>query len=527
MPAVSARNAVLAAAAVVTLWPVLVTAMPPVLDYPNHVVRFWLLSGHIGSMSRFFAVDWSQTATNIAMDAFAAVLGRVVSAPVAGRVILGLAAVLPPLGSVLLSRALFGRANAWHVMVFLAGWSLVLLTGFMSLELSYGAALLLALWRRDEQGGWARQLALRAFDATIIGLIHPFGLLLYAAVGTGLIVGQTFDVRSRPFWQGVWRPVLLLAGGLAVAAVLFLGLTALRSDDGGDGLPMPIWEGTILDQFSPDRLADMLLAPVRTYRLWPDVVFAVLFAAPVAVAAVMRRLAVHWGLLTVGGCVLLAVLVSPQDLGSTSMVDYRLMAMAALILPAAVLPEWNGRWRWEVAACAVALTVLGARSMWLTHVWAERQADVASLRRALAHVPAGARLLPVMTPVDDPDAEPEGRYLADITPTFEHLPILAVIWRQAYVPTVFAQPGKQPLSVQPPYDDTHEVSGGLLATPDDLATQNGKADGFLPGWPSHFDYIVMVNADMPGAVRQLPGACRVDDEGYAVVWRVGACPVHK
>ena len=522
----AARDGALIAAAAIVLWPVLVTAMPPVLDYPNHLVRFWLLSGHIAAMSRFFAVDWTHTVTNVAMDMLAAVLGRIVPAPVAGRIILGLAAVLPPLGSVLLSRAMFGRTNFWHALTFLTAWSLVLLTGFMSLELSYGVALLLATWRKEMRGGPVRQTGLRIMDAVLIGLVHPFGILLYAAVAAGLILGPAVDVRSPAFWRDPWRPGLSLLAGLLIAGLVFLGLTHLTSGDEGGGLPPPIWEGGFFDQFGLERLGEMLLSPFRSYRLWPDLVFAVIFIAPVAVFAGLKRLSVHWGLLICAAAVVVVALMSPQDLGSTSLVDYRLMAMAALILPAAVLPELPDDRRWQVAAYGVALAVVAARVGWLGAVWEARQADVASLQRAVAQIPAGARVLPLTAP-GDPDTEPEGRYLSDLTATYNHLPTLIVIWRQAYVPTVFAQPGKQPLSVLPPYDDTHEVSGGLPATPDDLRRQNGDVDGFLPGWPAHFDYIVMVNADRPGATRQLPGACLADDEGYAVVWRVGPCLAHK
>ena len=46
------------AAAVLVLVPVLSVAMPPLLDYPNHLVRYWLLSGgaappaHVGHVRR-------------------------------------------------------------------------------------------------------------------------------------------------------------------------------------------------------------------------------------------------------------------------------------------------------------------------------------------------------------------------------------------------------------------------------------------------------------------------------------------
>ena len=52
-----------------------------------------------------------------------------------------------------------------------------------------------------------------------------------------------------------------------------------------------------------------------------------------------------------------------------------------------------------------------------------------------------------------------------------------------------------PCGVLPPYYETHEVSGGLPASLDDLGTQNTAVDGYLRDWPRHFDYVLVLNAD--------------------------------
>ena len=91
----------------------------------------------------------------------------------------------------------------------------------------------------------------------------------------------------------------------------------------------------------------------------------------------------------------------------------------------------------------------------------------------------------------DDDTLPVGRWLGGMTPSYAHLPTLALLRRHVYVPSVFAQEGKQPLRVLPPYDETHEVSGGLPASLDDLRTQNTAVDGYLRDWPQHFDYVLV------------------------------------
>ena len=46
--------------------------MPPLLDYPNHFARIWLLAGGAGAqpVSGFYAVDWSGAWTNIGIDVY-------------------------------------------------------------------------------------------------------------------------------------------------------------------------------------------------------------------------------------------------------------------------------------------------------------------------------------------------------------------------------------------------------------------------------------------------------------------------
>ncbi|MGO7800727.1 hypothetical protein ACC710_38080, partial [Rhizobium ruizarguesonis] len=46
---------------------------PPILDYPNHYARIWLLSGGIGDQPfpEIYAVDWNRTFTNVGIDVLA------------------------------------------------------------------------------------------------------------------------------------------------------------------------------------------------------------------------------------------------------------------------------------------------------------------------------------------------------------------------------------------------------------------------------------------------------------------------
>ncbi len=509
----------------IVLLPVLLTDMPPLLDYPNHVVRFWLLSGGASHppVSGFFRIDWSHTATNIGMDILARILGWATPAHITGRIILGLSAILPPLGLVLVSRRLYGRLSWWHIWLCLTAWPMVLLTGFMSFQLALGTALI-AVWLDLIWCGqpWRLRLARQSLQGLIVILIHPFGALFYFILTTALCPGDTFTALRNPVervaslrrWAIASAPFVIAGVLVALRIVLF----GQQGDEGG--MPGLSWYDPALKDLGPDHIFWSFIGPLRSYSLPVDLAFVGLLWLPVIVSLIQKRLRLHAGLVVVGGALFAFSVVCPQGIGSTSMIDVRLWTMALLIMPIAVFPDVDLGRRSLAILCSLALCVTGARSLWLEAIWHGRQADVRSLYRAMDHVPTGAKVLPLMVEADE-DAAPTGRWLGGMTPTFEHLPTLAVMRRQAYVPTVFAEPGKQPVTVMPPYDETHEVSGGLLGTPDDLRHENGDAASYLPHWQSHFDYVLLINADMdPARLPPDSHTCLVTDQGFARLYRV-------
>lgn len=112
--------------------------------------------------------------------------------------------------------------------------------------------------------------------------------------------------------------------------------------------------------------------------------------------------------------------------------------------------------------------------------------------------------------------------------THWHYPTLAVPWRQAFVPTLFAMRGKQPVRVLPPWDalmvnDALSLSIGALVAEDTADYRWNPATHLLADWRERFDYALVLNADMPdgaGPVRPVPGLELVADEGFARLYRI-------
>src|SRR5262249_27878525 len=163
------------------------------------------------------------------------------------------------------------------------------------------------------------------------------------------------------------------------------------------------------------------------------------------------------------GALAVAALAMPQQVAGVYWINLRLPSMALLTVVAAVRPEVATRRMARAVAtilCALAIVRTGA----IAAIWIARQADVRAVARALAHVPSGAAVLPLehAPPARAIAEAPVGRYFG-ATPSYWHYPVLAIPWRQAFVPTLFTAAGSQPVRVLPPWDQL-AVPGAPIAS---------------------------------------------------------------
>lgn len=514
--------------------PVLAVRMPPLLDYPNHVARIWLLAGGADAppVSGFYAVDWAGASTNMGIDVLAAVLGTALPATVLAPLFLLAALILPPLGAAALNRAVFGGWHWWQVGFAALAWSTTLLAGFLNFQIGLGLALLAAAL--DPAVARFRPVAAfaaRVGFAALLLLVHVFALLFYVVLLAGLAFGPRWEALGSR--RGSGRALAAVAAAAVPVAALLLLAPALPGEHAGTGAghewaPFSVWEKV-----------GLLLSSVRNYRRGLDFALVALVAAPALWALAAGRLRGHAGLLLATVCFIALLFASPSHLAGTVFIEERFPAMAVLTLAAALRPEPVLSRRAMAVLGGALLAVSATRTALVAQVWRERQADVASLERALAHLPVGASLLPMEHTPDGARGAPRGRYMfsggdfwqgSRSSGTFWHYPTLAVPWRQAFVPTLFAMRGKQPIRVLPPWDALMVADGfplsisGLLAEdPTRHRPWWGPYAHHLARWRERFDYVLVLNADMPdggGPARPVPGLKLVADEGFAQLHRI-------
>ena len=126
------------------LVPLLIVGVPPVLDYPNHFARMWLIAGgaQLTPLNQMYAVDWSQASTNIGIDLLAQTFGRLLGAGAVAKTCLMASIVLPCLGCLLLHRKVFGGAHWWQLVFVYPAFGKTGLAGFMNFNIGVGLALI-------------------------------------------------------------------------------------------------------------------------------------------------------------------------------------------------------------------------------------------------------------------------------------------------------------------------------------------------------------------------------------------------
>jgi hypothetical protein len=224
--------------------------------------------------------------------------------------------------------------------------------------------------------------------------------------------------------------------------------------------------------------------------------------------------------------ILLAILAPSRAAGAT-WVDRRFPIMALLCLLSAMQLRRFLPTRFGLAVGVASLGLASLQSLWIAWNWRAMERDMDAVRQVVASVPPGAAILPLQ---HDPSLAlkwhaPAGRYMFGVgDATFRHYDTLAVPERHAFVPNLFSARGLQPLKVSGAWDAVVEHNGGDLASVSAL-TRNPLPDeaSYIPGWRRRFDYVLVMNADMPdqaGPFRPPPGLTLVAASRFAQLWKI-------
>jgi hypothetical protein len=488
----------LAALAVLLLLPFVLVDVPPVLDYPNHLARIFVLAHPEDPiLSRMYAPHWS-IVPNLGFDAIGVVLLKILPVHVGGRVLLAISLLAPPLGVMAYSHAAFGRITGWALASSLAAFNGVFALGFMNFLLSLGLAFAAAgLWLALRRRGWAQAVIAGACASVVLFFCHIFGVALFAALIGCAELEKLWQTRKMLHAADVMRAASMLALTLAPALILY-GLSPLSGAAAGAvewaGFSHKSWE--IFTAFMTQSKAITLLTGfcvfgflilhLRGARFAPGSRLALLLLALIFIAA-------------------------PDSLKGGTFMDVRLALMFGLLLFAGIAPAPPRPKLWALLLALLLVLRTGV----VAQNWIAHRQDLADLRAAIAFVPPGAKVLAAQGEAPDRLVMP-GLYRLD-----SHLPALLLIERRAFWPLLFADPSQQPLMVRSPYDaiakpalaDT--VDWPVLAQP--ISANTAANTPYLKNWQANFDYVLLIEPPVAGP--EPAGLTLVHAGGIAALYR--------
>jgi hypothetical protein len=471
---------VFALLAVASLLPVLLTPIPAMVDYPNHLARMYILSRNgTPDANPYYEVAWALY-PNLAMDLLIPRIARLISVENATRLFLVLSQVLIVGGALALERAVKGRVHLAGFAALMFLYCLPFTWGFVNFEFGLGVALWgIAVYLILAERAWPLRFVVNAVFVAALFTAHFFALGVYGATLGFYELWRASD-RKAPYGEVVSRLVLL-----AIPAVALFGIMRLTAGSIGS-------EGTTWSfEFKPIWLFRIM----NGYNLTVSAASALALMASLFVAAKRSFLKLEpAGIWFAIGFALLYLAIPSSVLG-TSFADLRVIPAAALVLPAFCSLSLPSR-RWTMAALAVVSAITLANLAAVYAVWLPYRADYAAIIASFAKIDRGSKVLV------GGGGDGEDPPFNDLTqyPMF-YASTLAVHYANAFVPNLYTAVGKQPVQARAAVQHLAIPYGGPMPMRALAAVAAGNTSPDLPlfvrTWTRDYDYLYVIGSRGP------------------------------
>jgi hypothetical protein len=401
---------ILAAALLIPIWS---AAFPPLLDYPNHLARSFILV-HMNdpafTFAKFYKADWGAY-PYLGMDASLAVLGRLFPMEAAGRVFLSLCALALPAAVCFFLRQVNPGDDATALWSLLISYNVFFLEGFLNFDLSLAVGFVaLGLWLRclAKPGLPLWLMVLAAFTA--LYFTHLVG---FAIIGLMVAAYLLLDRRSLRDW--IWSGALALPGVAFYLHSSRIGLGTNKIIFHGWGEKLDSL-GTILHGYSPalDTITLVALAAWFFAAWWGNREFHWNFRW---LAIALFLFAAYWAI--------------PWMWGEGSDLDIRVLPVMFIALLATARVGSRAKW-----LAAIPLLLFAAQITTTTRHFKAAQPQLAGLAHSFDFVPRGALVLPIVEGDQDPIERP-----------FTHFWAYGTIRRGWFSPYLMDEPGQTPMRI--------------------------------------------------------------------------------
>ncbi len=467
--------------------PLFSVTVPPLGDYANHLARMHILAAysHSPALQHNYVISW-RPAPYLGMDLIIPPLVHVMSIYTAGRLFLFLCLALFVAGTAAIHAALFHRFSPWPAASALFAYNYVLGQGFVNYLFGVGIWLLaFAAWIALSQSSPVRRILFGVPLVLAVFFSHYLAFLGFLLCVVAYELGAWFDGPDRSL-------AALLRRGIVAATPFLLPLLLL--------LIVPKGQTGGITRYG--ALADKLIVPLTPVS-FPGARFdltilafaGVVFVVGLATGRLKLAPPMYAPLIALA----LAAMAMPNLLSGVWALDYRYPFVLVMLLIAA--SRWQGLPpRLGLALAGVMAVLLAANIASILAAWRPIGVQYDEFRAALPAIARGARVIAFR---DDRGIDPR-RKLGPFS-TYAHLPALAVIERDVYLPFLFKNP-MMPVNSAPGLRATDTPHGHPIELADLIAGADpvegpamlGALDSegrhnYWGGWPAHYDYAIELN----------------------------------
>lgn len=502
----SVATAVFALLAVASLLPTLLTPIPAMGDYLNHLARMYLLS-QMGTADAnpYYQAAWAFY-PNLAMDLVVPQMARLIGAENATRLFLLFSQILIVSGALALEWVVKRRVHIAGFAALMFLYCLPFSWGFVNFECALGIALwgIAAYLVVAEQPAPLR-FVVNAASVMVLFAAHFFSLGIYGATLGFYELWRAFDRKVS------YRDVALRLVTLSIPAVALLVIMRLTAGSVGSEGSFWYFDYKLLWPFFIMNGYSMAVSGASAL-----VLMAALYVA--ARCGVLKlKPAGIW--IAIGFAVL--YLVIPPRLFGTAFADIRVLPAAALILPAFCSLSLPSR-RWTIAALAVVGGITLANLGVVLVVWLSYRSEYSAVIESFQKIDRGSKILiGISGDGEDPPFKDLTQYPVYYAPT------LAVHYANAFVSNVFTETGKQPIQTRAevrrlaiPYGGPvpirllSAIAAGQMVASDDTVV--------IRTWYRDYDYLYLVG---PAMANPLPDMLNeLDRSGRFVLYKIRRTP---
>jgi hypothetical protein len=437
----------LAGAIAVLLAPLFLLQYVPLVDYPSHLVRCFILYHYQDvpvfqqTYQRLF-----EPIPNVACDIVITALLHVFSVLTAGRLFIALIVLLYALGCHLLATEVRGKTSWIAILCAFTVYGSPLMWGLVNYVFGLAVFMIcVALWMRWRSAWTVGRYVLVVALVCAAFLTH---LTSYGFVGIACTTMTLYDVviRRRSIAQAVRDLAVLVPPVIAFAVFM------KRSGSVGN-----IQWSTLAGKIGE------LFPFVRTYNLGFDALFAITVALCILVLLLRSsRVQAVWPVTITAAVFATFYLVCPRVLFTSSGADARFVPPAILLLLLSLkvdVPQRTG-----VVIFSIVMVASIVRIGEISREWTSLDRTIGPAVRLTDNIPAGVKIYPALFPMQCRPSENKvlpqalsrlhvGSVLAALETdecrkrdvVFEHVVEYATIRSSAYVPSLHAHRGQQPL----------------------------------------------------------------------------------